>query len=93
MSREPSAERLPLEKLDIKVAELQTDLRFVTSVLRRCPQFTSLRLAGIRLPSGSSLSQLFTTLSGICATAVYGVHDGVRRTELPPSVESAGNSP
>ncbi|XP_037324807.1 leucine-rich repeat-containing protein 41 isoform X1 [Pungitius pungitius] len=58
-----SAERLPLEKLDIKVAELQTDLRFVTSVLRRCPQFTSLRLAGIRLPSGSSLSQLFTTLS------------------------------
>ncbi|KAM8874841.1 DNA repair and recombination protein RAD54-like isoform 3-T3 [Spinachia spinachia] len=57
------SEQLPLEKMDIKVAELQTDLRFITSVLRRCPQLTSLRLAGIRLPSGSSLSQLFTTLS------------------------------
>ncbi|KAM6939199.1 uncharacterized protein lrrc41 isoform 2-T2 [Lycodopsis pacificus] len=57
------SELLPLEKLDIKVAELQTDLSFVTSVLRRCPHFTSLHLAGMRLPTGSSLSRLFTTLS------------------------------
>ncbi|XP_068563898.1 uncharacterized protein lrrc41 isoform X1 [Cebidichthys violaceus] len=58
-----SAELLPLEELDIKVAELQTDLSFITSMLRRCPRFTSLSLAGMRLPTGSSLSQLFTTLS------------------------------
>ncbi|XP_068449376.1 uncharacterized protein lrrc41 isoform X2 [Clinocottus analis] len=54
---------LPLEKLDIKVAELQTDLHFVTSVLRRAPHFSALHLSGMRLPTGSSLSQLFTTLS------------------------------
>ncbi|TNN77488.1 Leucine-rich repeat-containing protein 41 [Liparis tanakae] len=54
---------LPLEKLDIKVAELQTDLDFVTSVLRRSPHFSALHLAGMRLPTGSSLGQLFTTLS------------------------------
>ncbi|XP_034387121.1 leucine-rich repeat-containing protein 41 isoform X3 [Cyclopterus lumpus] len=58
-----SAGLLPLEKLDIKVAELQTDLHFVTSVLRRSPHFSALHLAGMRLPTGSSLGQLFTTLS------------------------------
>lgn len=54
---------LPLEKLTIKVAELQTDLHFITSVLRRSPRLTSLHVAGMRLPTGSSQSQLLTTLS------------------------------
>ncbi|KAI3368669.1 hypothetical protein L3Q82_025397 [Scortum barcoo] len=54
---------LPLEKLTVKVAELQTDLRFITSLLRRSPHLTSLHLAGMRLPSGSSQSHLLTTLS------------------------------
>ncbi|XP_044054508.1 leucine-rich repeat-containing protein 41 isoform X2 [Siniperca chuatsi] len=54
---------LPLEKLTVKVAELQTDLHFVTSVLRRSPHLTSLHVAGMRLPTGSSQSQLLTTLS------------------------------
>ncbi|XP_037625207.1 leucine-rich repeat-containing protein 41 isoform X1 [Sebastes umbrosus] len=54
---------LPLEKLVVKVAELQTDLSYVTSVLTRSPRLTSLHLAGMRLPTGSSQSQLLTTLS------------------------------
>uniref|UniRef100_A0A4W6CUS2 Leucine-rich repeat-containing protein 41 n=1 Tax=Lates calcarifer TaxID=8187 RepID=A0A4W6CUS2_LATCA len=54
---------LPLEKLTVKVAELQTDLHFITSVLRRSPHLNLLHIAGVRLPSGSSLSQLLTTLS------------------------------
>lgn len=54
---------LPLEKLTVKVAELQTDLRFIISVLRRSPHLTSLHVAGMRLPSGSSQSHLLTTLS------------------------------
>ncbi|GAA6226197.1 leucine-rich repeat-containing protein 41 [Lates japonicus] len=54
---------LPLEKLTVKVAELQTDLHFITSVLRCSPHLNLLHIAGVRLPSGSSLSQLLTTLS------------------------------
>ncbi|XP_032381254.1 uncharacterized protein lrrc41 isoform X1 [Etheostoma spectabile] len=54
---------LPLEKLAVKVAELQTDLHFITSVLRRSPHLTSLHVAGMRLPTGSSQSQLLATLS------------------------------
>ncbi|XP_056234064.1 uncharacterized protein lrrc41 isoform X1 [Seriola aureovittata] len=54
---------LPLEKLTVKVAELQTDLQFITSVLRRSPKLSSLHIAGMRLPTGSSLSHLLTTLS------------------------------
>ncbi|XP_078115638.1 uncharacterized protein lrrc41 isoform X3 [Sander vitreus] len=54
---------MPLEKLAVKVAELQTDLHFITSVLRRSPHLTSLHVAGMRLPTGSSQSQLLTALS------------------------------
>ncbi|XP_030290030.1 uncharacterized protein lrrc41 isoform X1 [Sparus aurata] len=54
---------LRLEKLTIKVAELQTDVHCITSVLRRSPHLTSFHAAGIRLPTGSSHSQLLTTLS------------------------------
>ncbi|KAF3691374.1 Leucine-rich repeat-containing protein 41 [Channa argus] len=54
---------LPLEKLTVKVAEIQTDLHFITSVLRCSPHLTSLHVAGMRLPSGSSQSQLLSTLS------------------------------
>ncbi|XP_053286266.1 uncharacterized protein lrrc41 isoform X3 [Pleuronectes platessa] len=54
---------LPLQKLTVKVTELQTDLHFITSVLRRSPHLTSLHLAGMNLPTGSSLSQLLITLS------------------------------
>ncbi|KAF1386025.1 hypothetical protein PFLUV_G00113870 [Perca fluviatilis] len=54
---------LPLEKLAVKVAELQTDLHFITSVLCRSPHLTSLHVAGMRLPTGSSQSQLLTALS------------------------------
>lgn len=54
---------LSLEKLVIKVSELQqTDLHLVTSVLRRSPHLTSLHIAGMRLPAGTSQSQLLTTL-------------------------------
>ncbi|XP_072246372.1 uncharacterized protein lrrc41 isoform X2 [Leuresthes tenuis] len=53
----------PLQKLEVKVTELQTDLCFLTSVLKRCPHLTSLHLAGLRLPTGSTQSQLLTTLS------------------------------
>ncbi|XP_008275548.1 uncharacterized protein lrrc41 isoform X2 [Stegastes partitus] len=53
---------LLLEKLKV-VAEVQTDLRFLTSVLRCSPHLTSLHVAGIRLPSGSTQSKLLTTLS------------------------------
>ncbi|CAK6974058.1 leucine-rich repeat-containing protein 41 [Scomber scombrus] len=54
---------LALEKLTVKVAHVQTDVTFITSVLRRCPHLTSLHVAGMRLPTGSSQSQLLTTLS------------------------------
>lgn len=60
----PFLTELPLEKLTVKVAELQTDLHFITSVLRRSPHLTSLHIAGLRLPSGCSQGQLLTTLSG-----------------------------
>ncbi|XP_029286116.1 uncharacterized protein lrrc41 isoform X2 [Cottoperca gobio] len=55
---------LPLEKLSLKVAELhQRDLHFIAYVLKHSPQLTSLHVAGMRLPTGSSQSQLLTTLS------------------------------
>nr|XP_046246904.1 uncharacterized protein lrrc41 isoform X2 [Scatophagus argus] len=60
---ESDMSELPLKKLTVKVAELQTHLHFITSVLRRCPHLTSLHVAGMRLPAGSSQSQLLTTLS------------------------------
>ncbi|XP_034562899.1 leucine-rich repeat-containing protein 41 [Notolabrus celidotus] len=54
---------LPLEKLTVKVIEFLTDLQLITSVLRRAPHLTTLHLSGMRLPTGSSQSQLLTTLS------------------------------
>ncbi|KAM4739713.1 leucine-rich repeat-containing protein 41 isoform 2-T2 [Anableps anableps] len=60
---EPDMSELPLEKLTVKVTQLQTDLHFLTSVLRRCPHLTSLHIAGMRLPTGSSQSWLLSTLS------------------------------
>ncbi|XP_041791726.1 leucine-rich repeat-containing protein 41 isoform X2 [Chelmon rostratus] len=60
---ESDKSELPLEKLTVKVAELQTDLHFITSVLRRSPHLTSFHIAGIRLPTGSSQSRLLATLS------------------------------
>ncbi|XP_071342829.1 uncharacterized protein lrrc41 isoform X2 [Trachinotus anak] len=60
---ESDMSELPLEKLTVKVAELQTDLQFIASVLRRSPRLTSLHVAGMRLPTGSSLSLLLSTLS------------------------------
>ncbi|XP_070817188.1 leucine-rich repeat-containing protein 41 isoform X2 [Chaetodon trifascialis] len=60
---ESDMSELPLEKLTVKVAELQTDLQFITSVLKRSPHLTSFHVAGMRLPTGSSQSQLLTTLS------------------------------
>lgn len=62
-SHDLSTEELALEKLTVKVTELQTDLHVITSVLRRCPCLTSLHIAGMTLPSGSSQSQLLNTLS------------------------------
>ncbi|XP_051233768.1 uncharacterized protein lrrc41 [Dicentrarchus labrax] len=59
---ESDMSELPLEKLTVKVAELQTDLHVITSVLRRSPRLTTLHIAGMRLPTGSSQSQLLTTL-------------------------------
>lgn len=58
-----SAELL-LEKLTVKIIQLQTDLHFLTSVLRRSPYLASLHIAGMRLPTGCSQSQLLSTLSG-----------------------------
>lgn len=55
---------LPLQKLTVKVGDLQTDLHFITSVLRRSPHLTSFHVSGMRLPIGSSQSQLLNTLSG-----------------------------
>ncbi|XP_038132388.1 leucine-rich repeat-containing protein 41 isoform X2 [Cyprinodon tularosa] len=60
---EPHMADLPLEKLTVKVSQLQTDADFLTSVLRRCPRLTWLHVAGIRLPTGSSQSGLLRTLS------------------------------
>ncbi|XP_047230866.1 leucine-rich repeat-containing protein 41 isoform X2 [Girardinichthys multiradiatus] len=60
---EPDISELPLEKLTVKVTQLQTDPHFLTSVLRRCPYLTSLHIAGMRLPTGSSQSHLLSTLS------------------------------
>ncbi|XP_026179046.1 uncharacterized protein lrrc41 isoform X2 [Mastacembelus armatus] len=59
---ESDMSELLLEKLTIKVAELHTDLHFITSVLRRSPHLTSLHIAGLRLPTGSPY-YLLTTLS------------------------------
>ncbi|XP_041862545.1 uncharacterized protein lrrc41 isoform X2 [Melanotaenia boesemani] len=53
----------PVQRLTVKVHEFQSDLNFMTYVLRRSPHLTSLHLAGMRLPTGSSLSPLLTTLS------------------------------
>ncbi|KAM7388818.1 hypothetical protein PAMP_024965 [Pampus punctatissimus] len=60
---ESQISELPLEKLTFKVAQVQTDVNVVTSVLRRCPHLASLHVAGMRLPTGSSQRQLLTTLS------------------------------
>ncbi|XP_037530633.1 leucine-rich repeat-containing protein 41 [Nematolebias whitei] len=57
-----SSAELSLEKLTVKLTEDQTDLRSIMSLLRRCPRLTSLHLAGLR-PTGSTQSQLLTTLS------------------------------
>ncbi|XP_043984883.1 uncharacterized protein lrrc41 isoform X2 [Gambusia affinis] len=60
---EPDASELPLEKLTVKIIQLQTDLHFLTSVLRRSPHLVSLHVAGMRLPPGVSQGQLLNTLS------------------------------
>uniref|UniRef100_A0A3P9Q6A3 Leucine-rich repeat-containing protein 41 n=1 Tax=Poecilia reticulata TaxID=8081 RepID=A0A3P9Q6A3_POERE len=60
---EPDTSELPLEKLTMKIIQLQTDLHFLTSVLRRSPHLSSLHIAGMRLPTGCSQSQLLNTLS------------------------------
>ncbi|XP_042361167.1 uncharacterized protein LOC121956837 [Plectropomus leopardus] len=60
---ESDVSELPLEKLALKVTEVQRDLCYVTSVLRRSPYLTSFHAVGIRLPIGSSQSQLLSTLS------------------------------
>ncbi|KAF7653968.1 hypothetical protein LDENG_00076340 [Lucifuga dentata] len=54
---------LPLEKLSVKVAQLQTDLHSVLRALRRSSRLASLHIAGMRPPHGSSHSQLLSTLS------------------------------
>ncbi|KAK5869427.1 hypothetical protein PBY51_024143 [Eleginops maclovinus] len=64
-AEDPDMPELPLEKLSVKVAELQqTDLHFIRTVLRHCPHLTSLHVAGMRLPTGSSQNLLLSTLSG-----------------------------
>ncbi|XP_034003819.1 leucine-rich repeat-containing protein 41 [Trematomus bernacchii] len=64
-AEDPDMPELPLQKLSVKVAELQlTDLHFITNVLRHSPHLTSLHIAGMRLPTGSSQSLLLSTLSG-----------------------------
>ncbi|XP_007542051.1 leucine-rich repeat-containing protein 41 [Poecilia formosa] len=60
---EPNTSDLPLEKLTVKIIQLQSDLHFLTSVLRRSPHLASLHIAGMRLPTGCSQSQLLSTLS------------------------------
>ncbi|KAM7012317.1 uncharacterized protein lrrc41 [Tautogolabrus adspersus] len=60
---ESDTQELPLEKLTIKVTEVQTDMQLFTSLLRRCPNLTTLHVAGMRLPTGSSQKRLLTTLS------------------------------
>ncbi|XP_060890859.1 uncharacterized protein lrrc41 [Labrus mixtus] len=60
---ESDTKELPLEKLTVKVTEVQTDMQLFTSVLRRCPNLTTLHVAGMRLPTGSSQKRLLTTLS------------------------------
>ncbi|KAF3835589.1 hypothetical protein F7725_028147 [Dissostichus mawsoni] len=63
-AEDPDMPELPLQKLSVKVAELQlTDLHFITNVLRHSPHLTSLHIAGMRLPTGSSQSLLLSTLS------------------------------
>ncbi|KAM3620024.1 uncharacterized protein V6R79_017225 [Siganus canaliculatus] len=54
---------LPLEKLTVKIADLETHLHFITSVLRRCPHLSSFSTAGLRLPLGFSQTQLLRTIS------------------------------
>lgn len=54
---------LALNTLTVKLTELQADLQVMTSVLRRSPRLASLHVAGMRLLTGSSQSQLLSTLS------------------------------
>lgn len=66
----------PLEKLTIKVAELQTDVHFMISLLRQCPYLTFLHVAGMRLPTGFSQSQFLTTFSeSNCCLRVLKLED------------------
>ncbi|KAM9848526.1 uncharacterized protein lrrc41 isoform 2-T2 [Aulostomus maculatus] len=59
----PAESELRIEKLTIKVAQVPTDLDYVTSVLKRSPHLASLHVAGLRPLTGSSQSQLLTTLA------------------------------
>ncbi|XP_075997699.1 leucine-rich repeat-containing protein 41 isoform X2 [Genypterus blacodes] len=54
---------LSLEKLSVKVEQLQIDLHSVSSVLSCSPHLTSLHLAGMRLHTGSSHSRLLSIVS------------------------------
>ncbi|XP_029001811.1 leucine-rich repeat-containing protein 41 isoform X2 [Betta splendens] len=71
-SAESELPAMPLEKLTVKLAEIQTDLQVVISVLKRCPHLTSFHVAGMRPPGGFSLGQLLTTLSevNLCLTSL-----------------------
>ncbi|XP_029988120.1 leucine-rich repeat-containing protein 41 isoform X2 [Sphaeramia orbicularis] len=60
---EPDTSELPLQRLTVKLTEFQTDLHFITSVLRRSPHLSSLHIAGLRLSGDVSQSQLLSVLS------------------------------
>ncbi|KAG7228925.1 hypothetical protein INR49_008703 [Caranx melampygus] len=53
---------LRLEKLTIKMADVQTDVDSIRSVLRCSPQLTSLHIAGVALATGCTLCHLLLTL-------------------------------
>lgn len=57
---------IPLQKLSVKLAQQQTDVLFIASVLRRCPQLCSLHLSGFRLPHRLSLGPLLSTVAESC---------------------------
>lgn len=69
--------QIPLKTLTVKVGGVQTDVELITSVLQRAPHLSHLHLAGMRLPTGSSQSQLLATLSGtVYQPDVYVSHLG-----------------
>ncbi|KAM9386348.1 leucine-rich repeat-containing protein 41 [Pholidichthys leucotaenia] len=51
-----------LRKLTIRFSDVLTNQSFITSLLRHSPHLTFLHLASMKLPTGSSQSQLLTTI-------------------------------